>query len=201
MPIHILPGEADSSGSILPQQPFPRAMFGSVSSFATFACETNPTYIDVASSTLSSVSPSPRTSRTILVNSGQPTNDMQKYLPSTESTRLGLMESTLTWRHMAPTAPDTLWCYPFPDRDPFILNCTPDLYITGDQPHFGTKVIEEQPDEMDGGFKRCRIILAPSFAKTGTLILVELGTLAVRTIDFTTHGIAPAGESGSNNVQ
>ena len=27
-----------------------------------------------------------------------------------------MMESCLNWRHLAPTAPDTLTCYPYQDR-------------------------------------------------------------------------------------
>lgn len=31
------------------------------------------------------------------------------------------LEETLEWRHMAPTAPETLGCYPFVTEDPFIV--------------------------------------------------------------------------------
>lgn len=31
------------------------------------------------------------------------------------------LEKTLQWRHMAPTAPETLGCYPFVTADPFII--------------------------------------------------------------------------------
>ena len=31
------------------------------------------------------------------------------------------LEETLEWRHMAPTAPETLGCYPFVTEDPFII--------------------------------------------------------------------------------
>ena len=36
-----------------------------------------------------------------------------------------ILEDSLRWRHMAPTAPDTLACYPFYIEDPFILSETP----------------------------------------------------------------------------
>lgn len=52
-----------------------------------------------------------------------------------------MTQRTLEWRHMAPTAPDTLWIYPFPDADPFILKYRPDVYIVGNQPEFETTII------------------------------------------------------------
>lgn len=42
----------------------------------------------------------------ILAVSGQTLDDMFKYVESAD--RLALAKSTLLWRHMAPTAPDTL---------------------------------------------------------------------------------------------
>jgi DNA polymerase delta subunit 2 len=50
------------------------------------------------------------------------------------------MESTLRWRHLAPTAPDTLTCYPFADDDPFVLEACPHVYVAGNQPEFATRV-------------------------------------------------------------
>ncbi|KII88950.1 hypothetical protein PLICRDRAFT_159910 [Plicaturopsis crispa FD-325 SS-3] len=189
MPIHILPGANDPSGTILPQQPFPRAMFGAAAKYASFECETNPTYIRLSSAppASSDTPPSrPVVSRTILANSGQPLNDMYKYLPSPPTTRLALAESTLRWRHVAPTAPDTLWCHPYFTEDPFIIHETPDIYVIGGQPQFQTKLVEEEG-------KRCRIVLVPSFAETGVLVLVNLRTLGVRSVSFAVEGMTAGG--------
>ncbi|KAF5367199.1 hypothetical protein D9758_003926 [Tetrapyrgos nigripes] len=195
MPVHILPGEHDPAGTILPQQPFPRGMFGDVSAFPTFSSETNPTWVR-----LSAPSPSPSKqdiTRTFLVHSGQPVNDMFKYLPSPASSstrvraKLDLAESSLRWRHIAPTAPDTLWCHPYFDRDPFILEQTPDIYAIGGQESFGTRLVEEFEDE---DIKRCRIVLLPSFAKTGTLVLVNMRTLGVKTVKFAVKGMTGDGQ-------
>ncbi|KAK0210508.1 DNA polymerase alpha/epsilon subunit B-domain-containing protein [Desarmillaria ectypa] len=175
MPIHVLPGEADPSGTILPQQPFPRAMLGPVASLPSFKCETNPTYMRIGSSK--------GVIRTILVNSGQPLNDMFKYVGCPPSTRLSILASTLSWRHMAPTAPDTLWCHPYFGVDPFIMRETPDLYIVGGQKKFGTKLVKE-----DG--RRCRLVLVPEFARTGTVVLVNVQSLEVKTVRFGTDGMS-----------
>jgi hypothetical protein len=42
----------------------------------------------------------------LLGTGGQTIDDIFKYLPSTS--RLGMAKRTLEWRHVAPTAPDTL---------------------------------------------------------------------------------------------
>ncbi|KAK0240387.1 DNA polymerase alpha/epsilon subunit B-domain-containing protein [Armillaria nabsnona] len=174
MPIHVVPGEADPSGTILPQQPLPRGMLGPVASLRSFECETNPTYIRIGSSK--------GVTRTMLVNSGQPLNDMFKYLACPPSTRLSILASTLSWRHMAPTAPDTLWCHPYFGVDPFIIRETPDLYIVGGQKKFGTKLVREEG-------RRCRLVLVPEFARTGTVVLVNVQSLEVKTVTFGTNGM------------
>ncbi|KAJ2930057.1 hypothetical protein H1R20_g7027, partial [Candolleomyces eurysporus] len=133
IPVHILPGETDPSGAILPQQPLPRAMFGEVSKSPSFVCEPNPTYIRMAPGIVDEKTLSEKESaaRTLLVHSGQPLNDIFKYLPNRHNSRLAILESTLKWRHLAPTAPDTLWCHPYVAEDPFIINNTPDIYVVG----------------------------------------------------------------------
>ena len=185
--IHILPGESDPSGTILPQQALPRAMLGHASSFASFSCETNPTYIRLSSGVqggdgnvdlTATESSATMPIRMILATSGQPLNDMCKYVPTAALTRLNLAEATLRWRHMAPTAPDTLWCHPFFTMDPFIIAETPDIYAIGCQPRFATRLVKD-------GKRRSRVILVPSFAQTGILVLVGLKSLDVRVVRLT----------------
>jgi DNA polymerase delta subunit 2 len=176
--IHILPGESDPSGTILPQQALPRAMFGHASSYASFSCETNPTYIRLAPCLQRNDGDELVPGLTILATSGQPLNDMCKYVPTAPTTRLDLAEATLRWRHMAPTAPDTLWCHPFFTIDPFIITETPGIYAIGCQPRFATRLVND-------GKHRSRVILVPSFAQTGILVLVGLRSLDVRIVRLT----------------
>ncbi|KZV65840.1 hypothetical protein PENSPDRAFT_111792 [Peniophora sp. CONT] len=191
MPVHILAGQTDPQGVILPQQPFPRAMFGDAAKFASFSCETNPTYLRFAPGSEDDAQPTNGASsshaypytRTILATSGQPLSDLCKYVPTSGTARLDLAEATLRWRHMAPTAPDTLWCHPFFTTDPFVLRATPDVYVHGCQPHFATRLVEDDS-------KRCRVVLAPSFAESGVLVLIGLRTLNVRTVKFAVSGMA-----------
>lgn len=206
VPIHLLPGPSDPTGTILPQQALPRAMFGPASSYSSFTCETNPTYIRIgahdapapaangkAASTSKSKSSPSTPARTLLVHAGQPLDDMFRYLPSPPATRLALAESTLRWRHVAPTAPDTLWCHPFFTADPFVLAETPHVYVAGNQPAFCTKMVVERG--ADGQQRRCRVVLVPGFKESGVLVLVNLRTLDVRTVRFGVHGMRSGGEA------
>ncbi|KAH7915994.1 hypothetical protein BJ138DRAFT_1109137 [Hygrophoropsis aurantiaca] len=213
LPIHILPGADDPAGAILPQQPFPRAMFGGAAGYETFCCESNPTWLriqsgddshnsDETSDNDNSPSTSPRSSiaRSILATSGQPVLDMYKYLPTPPSTLLSIAASTLRWRHVAPSAPDTLWCHPYRERDPFVLQETPDIYLVGGMPQFSTgTVTNESPKGEDPpkNARRCRIVLIPNFAQSGVLVLVNLRTLGVRLVNFGVEGMS----SGSGDLE
>ena len=96
---------------------------------------------------------------------------------------------------MAPTAPDTLWCHPFFAGDPFIIKETPDLYIVGNQKQFATKLVVEPDDDNEGRPKaRCRIVMVPAFMKTGVLVLINLGSLEVKTVTFAVEGMSGGGE-------
>jgi len=88
------------------------------------------------------------------------------------------MEKTLEWRHLAPTAPDTLACYPFCDDDPFVLPSLPHVYFVGNQPAFATSLLEGR----EGG--RVRVVCVPSFAETGTVVLLELNFLTATPLRF-----------------
>jgi DNA polymerase delta subunit 2 len=100
---------------------------------------------------------------------------------------------------MAPTAPDTLWCHPYLREDPFIIAETPDIYIVGGQNKFGTRIVSD-PQEAVSNLKgqtspRCRIVMVPSFSRTGILVLINLRTLGVKSVNFSVMGMT----SGSEN--
>lgn len=87
------------------------------------------------------------------------------------------------WRHMAPSAPDTLWSYPFQDRDPFIIEQTPHVYFIGNQPQLEERLLSGPEGQ------KVRIILVPSFAETGIIVLVNLKTLECSSLHISEHGI------------
>ncbi|TBU32286.1 DNA polymerase alpha/epsilon subunit B-domain-containing protein [Dichomitus squalens] len=210
--VHLLPGPLDPAATILPQQPIPRAMFGGASHYANFSSESNPTYINVSPSreppsTSRTSQPGASSSkanghaekvdavRSILVHSGQPLDDMFKYVPTPPITRMALAEATLRWRHIAPTAPDTLWCHPYFAKDPFVIPETPDIYVVGNQPAFATKLVSDDgsADGEEGSPKRCRIVLVPNFRQSGVLVLVNMRTLDVRRVQFAMQGMSAGG--------
>lgn len=98
VPISIMPGASDLSNMSLPQQPFHKSLFHSceeLKEFDSFEKVTNPYFWRL-------------NGITILGNCGQPIDDMCKYMIQDDVDRIDLMNQTLRWRTIAPTAPDTL---------------------------------------------------------------------------------------------
>ncbi|XP_060578948.1 DNA polymerase delta subunit 2-like [Ruditapes philippinarum] len=89
----LMPGEYDPTNFTLPQQSLHKCMFPQAARYPTLQCGTNP-----YSGTVDGVK--------ILGTSGQPVNDIYKY--SELSDGLEILDKTLEWGHLAPTAPDTL---------------------------------------------------------------------------------------------
>ncbi|KAG9071958.1 hypothetical protein KI688_006177 [Linnemannia hyalina] len=163
--VDLMPGESDPSSVTIPQQPIHPALLPSTRQYSTFHSVTNPYWGSVDHVTL-------------LGGSGQTIDDIYKYVKS--DNRLEMAAKTVGWRHMAPTAPDTLWCYPFKDRDPFIMSQAPHIYFLGNQDKFATEMVTG----ADG--QRTRIVMLPSFSSTGTIALVNLRTLECKTVSFST---------------
>ncbi|CAG8491249.1 7691_t:CDS:10 [Ambispora leptoticha] len=149
--VDVMPGSHDPANATLPQQPIHFNLFPKASRYSSFSSVTNPYWCQIDDVMF-------------LGNSGQTIDDIYKNLHG--DNRLEFAEKTLYWRHIAPTAPDTLWCYPFISHDPFILTQTPHIYYFGNQKEFATSTV----DGPDGQYTR--IILIPSFAETGVVVPV-----------------------------
>lgn len=124
--IDVMPGENDPSNHILPQKQMHYCMFPESRVFNTFNLVPNPYYCS-----LEGVK--------IIGTSGQPIKDIMLYSQIEEP--LQAMENCLVWDHLAPTAPDTLGCFPYYDKDPFIIDECPHVFFAGNQPNFGTKMV------------------------------------------------------------
>lgn len=178
VPVSVMPGTTDLANVSLPQQPIHPALFqksrrlNSGSEKPVFESMSNPSWWELRS-------PSTEGAVSVFGSSGQPIDDMYKYLPDEDVDRLDLLNQTLRWQHAAPTAPDTLTAYSFYDKDPFVLAETPHVYFAGNQPRFDTRLV--QGTDEKGGDITVRLICVPDFSATGELVLVDLSSSTFET--------------------
>ncbi|KIX00348.1 uncharacterized protein Z518_10487 [Rhinocladiella mackenziei CBS 650.93] len=191
IPITILAGEQDPANATLPQQPIHPAMFPHARAYASANVENpeedEPGWLDSVTNPWDGDVDGWR----FMGNSGQPINDILNYVdlgdPDGKDAdgRLEIMASMLRWRCGAPTAPDTLWCYPFQEKDQFLIEQCPHVFFVGNQPKFGTTVIDGP------GEQQVRLITIPCFHETGELVLVDAETLEVEVVKFDVHNSSP----------
>jgi DNA polymerase delta subunit 2 len=74
--------------------------------------------------------------------------------------------------------------YPFQEDDPLVIRECPHVYFAGNQPEFGTTVIEGPAGQQ------VRLITIPSFRQTGKLVLVDMETLETEVVQFEVLGKA-----------
>ena len=161
IPVDLMPGESDPAEISLPQQPLHRALFHKSQSYLksnNFNTLTNPQWFQF-------------NELRVLGTSGQNVNDVYKYVvpDSLQVSRLPIVEASLHWQNIVPTAPDTLACYPF-EKDPFTMTETPHVYFIGNQPRFETKLLSLERGQV-------RIICVPDFNKSGQLVVLDTDTL------------------------
>ncbi|CAB4286855.1 unnamed protein product [Prunus armeniaca] len=166
LPLDIMPGLDDPANFALPQQPLNRCLFPGSSAYNTFRSCTNPHCFDLDDIRF-------------LGTSGQNIDDLEKY--SEAKDKLEFVERTLRWRHLAPTAPNTLGCYPFTDRDPFLIESCPHVYFIGNQDKYDSRLIKGSEGQM------VRLICIPKFCETGVAVVLNLGNLECHTLSFGTH--------------
>lgn len=73
-------------------------------------------------------------------------------------------------------------CYPYQDKDHFVMENCPHVYIVGNQPRFETSVIEGSNGQQ------VTLIAVPKFRETGELVLLDAETLEVEVIKFQVFG-------------
>ncbi|XP_076458438.1 DNA polymerase delta subunit 2-like [Babylonia areolata] len=165
--VALMGGEFDPSNHVLPQQPLHRCMFPRSAANPTFLPVTNP-----HDCVLDGVR--------ILGTSGQPVDDVRRY--SDLDDPLEILERTLEWGHIAPTAPDTLNCYPFYGVDPFMLTECPHVYFVGNQSEFKHKLMKNPSSGQE-----VLLVTVPRFSQTATAVLVNLATLDCTPLSFSAH--------------
>ncbi|KAG7820648.1 hypothetical protein KL909_004520 [Ogataea angusta] len=188
VPVTVMPGDSDPCEVSLPKQPLHPAFFKKAGSYANFARSTNPAWLEIDGVRL-------------LGTSGENINDMFKYfIPNIQvdlngegngmdspvrneivnESRLKLLEATMHWQNVVPTAPDTLTCYPYDVDDPFTLDETPHVYFVGNQPKFETAEMtlhcaRDPPIPV-------RIVAVPDFCETGQMAVLDLDSLQCEAI-------------------
>eukprot|EP00316_Scyphosphaera_apsteinii_P008485 CAMPEP_0119338688 /NCGR_PEP_ID=MMETSP1333-20130426/96663_1 /TAXON_ID=418940 /ORGANISM="Scyphosphaera apsteinii, Strain RCC1455" /LENGTH=446 /DNA_ID=CAMNT_0007350035 /DNA_START=6 /DNA_END=1346 /DNA_ORIENTATION=+ len=163
LPVDLMPGSDDPCNYLLPQQPLHHCLLPQASRLATLNLCTNPHHFTVGGVSF-------------LGSSGQPIEDMQRYSYGDE--RLQTLTATIHMQHMAPTAPDTLGCYPFATEDPFIIRECPHVYFAGNQPSYQTALVDGTKGQ------RIRVVTVPDFAQEASCVLINLRTLESQAIHF-----------------
>ncbi|KAF5675270.1 dna polymerase delta subunit 2 [Fusarium heterosporum] len=176
IPVTMLPGSQDPANASYPQQPVHPAMFPSARAYTRdpAAPTDQPAWFDTVTNPWEAELEGWR----VLGTGGQNVDDIFKYVGSDD--RLGMMEAMCRWRCCAPTAPDTLWSYPFQEDDPFVMQTCPHLYFVGNQPQFSTKVVHGPEGQS------VRLITVPAFSETKELVLVDTETLEVERVKIST---------------
>lgn len=180
LPVDLMPGRSDPAMVALPQQPMHPCLLPFSGRFvAAFSRVTNPHECALGGVV-------------ILGTSGQNIDDLWRCTEGDD--RLALLERTLEWGHLAPTAPDSLSCRPLADRDPFLMPTAPHVLFAANQPAFASKLVVS--DDGRGGTATTRLVLVPRFADTGTIVLVNLATLGVHPVTFETSALVERKEEG-----
>ena len=193
-PVVLMPGANDPTNVTFPQQQFHPCLLPNSARFNSVTFATNPYSFDIED-------------KIFVGHSGQPVEDVIRQTivkedvmdesnhgskTETSSSKkaeeriLSVLESTLRWGHLCPTAPDTLPCYPFSSDDPFVLksNELPHVLYSGNMSQYATKLY----NNPENGH-RCRLISIPSFRSTGRVVLCDLNSesLDCYTMSFATE--------------
>ncbi|KAG7193185.1 uncharacterized protein KQ657_000942 [Scheffersomyces spartinae] len=184
IPITILPGPNDPSDICLPQQPMHRSFLKSnkqlVNDINALHLATNPTWLEF-------------NGIRAIVSSGQNIQDIRRYIPlsldkdaqdysgGNEGFKgIDIMKYNIAWQNIVPTAPDTLFCYPFTEKDPFVLyDETPHVYIAGNQRRFDAAKVE-----IPNFAGNVKLVSVPRFSDLGTIVLMSTKTRDVEVVEF-----------------
>ncbi|XP_076763874.1 DNA polymerase delta subunit 2 [Xylocopa sonorina] len=163
--VTLMPGEYDPTNAMLPQRPFHPCLLPKSARLESFKSTTNPWISKIEE-------------RVVLGTSGQSIQDMIKATGETDISPLDWLEKTLLWRHLCPTAPDTLLSCPYYEKDLFIMDECPDIYFVGNTDKFETKLWKGDEGQT------VRLISVPCFSKTYTAVVVNLTNLNAQYISF-----------------
>ncbi|CEM35714.1 unnamed protein product [Vitrella brassicaformis CCMP3155] len=174
LPVDVMPGATDPCNATLPQQPIHAALFPHSRRQAdTFQSVTNPYDCRVGGVR-------------IIGTSGQPVRDLMAF--SSCTTPLDALKLTVQARCLAPTAPDTMGCYPFTKSDPFCM-------VNQDTGEGASVIFSGGHDRVqyerlgvggegggEGQGPLC--VCVPDFSVEPVVVLVDIDTLEVDLVEF-----------------
>lgn len=163
--VDLMPGANDPANQSLPQQPLHKCLFPKSGVYPTFQSVPNPYSCTVSTNGVE-----------VVGTSGQNLLDLMSNTDIEDP--LDALECLLKYGHLVPTSPDTLGCYPYHDRDPFVMARKPSIFFAANQKEFGQRSVEHQ----DGSKTIC--IAVPEFSTTGLICLVNIHSLECEQIGF-----------------
>jgi DNA polymerase delta subunit 2 len=164
--VDVMPGSTDPTNYFLPQQPLHPVILPATSRQPSARLVTNPYAFATTSSTDTSQPASGSNGAhggvQFLITSGQNVDDAMKQI-SVGGSSIECMRRFVDWGLLCPTAPNTLACYPFAGRDPFVVRNAPHVMVACNQPRFETA--------FDAG---TRYVAVPRFTEVPSVVLVDV---------------------------
>ena len=147
-------------------------LFTETNVYPTFQCVTNPYKFETSNGI-------------VIGTSGQNVDDVRKNCNLNDS--LDVMEQMIRWSHIAPTCPDTLGCFPYPEgaKDPFILDCPPRIFFAGNQKELSFRKIETTV--RTGEVFQTLLLALPSFMEKKKMALINLNDMECEELLFDTE--------------
>lgn len=168
--VDVMPGETDPSNSFVPQQPLHPILLPNATKRSTLRLVTNPYEFCVKAVGAEHRYAEGSLGARIFVTSGCNIEDILKQ--TSFASPVDAMAATVECGCSCPTAPNSLVCYPFKDSDPFLYPSTPHVVLACNQDEFGTTM--QVTTTSAGEHVACRLVSVPSFAKTGSIVLVNV---------------------------
>jgi DNA polymerase delta subunit 2 len=170
IPVDVMTGARDPSNYCLPQEPLHSGLFPNARRYANLTVHTNPYKFKMGQVVF-------------LGTSGQNVTDFLQY--SSIEDPLESLEVIANSRHLAPTAPDTLACYPFTTVDPLMVDdeagSVARIIFAGNQSVTKSRMMNSENDD--------EVVVASvaDFAVNPSLLLVNINDIRdIRVVAFET---------------
>ena len=154
LPVDVMSGPRDPTNYCLPQQPLHSGLFPEGRRYKNLSVHTNPYKFRLGDMVM-------------LGTSGQNVTDIIQYTSAEDA--VAALDLIAQSRYLAPTAPDTLGCYPFTTVDPLVIEpASVNLIFAGNQMDSNVKFVAEG--------KLCLASIA-DFAVSASILLVNVNDI------------------------